>query len=118
MMEQIDAFEGDLLRAGCPKGKVALLTKGWRAKVQRKAQRQARDAALERLHAEFFPLLVGHTAARAVGGAILRYETTSWPRDRVSGVPPHDALDAACREVLLHSNRTLGRESLRRRWRR
>ena len=82
---------------------------GWRAT----AQHQARDDAIRQLHAQHFPELVGRAAARAVGGALRRYQSTSWPRDRRSHRRP-DGVDGACYDLLTLADRVPSEETLRR----
>lgn len=60
------------------------LPRRWRSE----ARRRQRDMALIELRARHFPALWGREAARAVGAAVRRYQTTSWPRDKCAGRRP------------------------------
>jgi hypothetical protein len=67
----------------------------WRAN----ARRSQRDAALRELRARHFLHHSGRKAARAVAGAVLHYETTTWPRDRRDRRRP-DGVNGCCFDVL------------------
>jgi hypothetical protein len=75
-------------------------------------RRAVRDAALIEIASRHFPNIAGRKAARAITGALRKYESISWPRDRMEHRRP-DGLRGLFFDAL-SAGEVPGEESLRR----
>ena len=75
-------------------------------------RRARRDEALRELRTRHFQHLSGRKAACEVAAAMLRYETTGWPRDRRDRRRP-DGVNGCCFDALTFADHVPGEARLR-----